>query len=65
MLEYSESYESQMAERLEIVRVQVARDQYRVTIPKRLALKAKLRKGTPLFISIEGERIILEPVKRG
>ncbi len=52
-----------MAE-LEIVRVQVVREQYKVTIPKELAKKAKLVKGQPLFISYENGKLILEPVKK-
>jgi len=48
---------------MEIVRVQIARDQYRVTIPKALAEKAKLKKGTPLFVTLDGSRIILSAVK--
>jgi len=52
-----------LAEDMEIVRVQIARDQYRVTIPKALAEKAKLKKGTPLFVTLDGSRIILSAVK--
>ena len=48
----------------EIVKVQLAREQYRITIPKEIAQKLKLRKGQPLWMTVQGEKIILEPVKR-
>ena len=48
---------------MEIVRVQVVREQYHVTIPKVLAIKAKLKKGTPMFITLEDDKIVLVHVK--
>jgi len=48
----------------EIVRVQVAREQYRVTIPKEIAQRLKLKKGQPLWMTVQADKIILEPVKR-
>jgi len=48
----------------EIVRVQLAREQYRVTIPKEIAERLKLKKGQPLWMTVQAEKIILEPVKR-
>ena len=54
----------QMLSEPEIVRVQLAREQYRVTIPKEIAQKLKLKKGQPLWMTVQGEKIILEPVKR-
>jgi len=47
----------------EIVRVQLAREQYRVTNPKEVAQKLKLTKGQPLRMTVQGEKIILEPIK--
>ena len=48
----------------EIVRIQLAREQYRVTIPKEIARKLKLKKGEPLWMTVQGEKIILEPIRR-
>ena len=53
-----------MAENVEIVRVQSARGQYRITIPKTIVEKLNLKKGTPLFVTVEGSNIILSEVKK-
>ncbi len=53
-----------MSQSLEIVRLQGFRGQYRITIPREMVEKLKWQKGQPLFISLEGTRIIVEPVTR-
>jgi len=53
-----------MSQNLEIVRLQGFRGQFRITIPKEMIEKVKWPKGQPLFISLEGTKIIIEPVKR-
>ncbi len=53
-----------MSQPLEIVRLQSFRGQYRITIPREMVEKLKWQKGQPLFISIEGSRVIVEPVVR-
>jgi bifunctional DNA-binding transcriptional regulator/antitoxin component of YhaV-PrlF toxin-antitoxin module len=53
-----------MAQNLEIVRLQGFRSQYRITIPREMVEKLKWQKGQPLFISLEGTRIIVEPVTK-
>jgi len=49
---------------LEIVRLQGFRGQYRITIPRDIVEKLKWQKGQPLFISLEGTKIIVEPVTK-
>lgn len=53
-----------MSQTLEIVRLQGFRSQYRITIPRDMVEKLKWQKGQPLFISLEGTRVIVEPVTR-
>ena len=53
-----------LSQTLEIVRLQGFRGQYRITIPREMIEKLKWQKGQPLFISLEGTRIIVEPVTR-
>jgi bifunctional DNA-binding transcriptional regulator/antitoxin component of YhaV-PrlF toxin-antitoxin module len=51
-----------MSQNLEIVRLQGFRGQFRITIPREMIEKLKWQKGQPLFISLDGTRIIVEPV---
>jgi bifunctional DNA-binding transcriptional regulator/antitoxin component of YhaV-PrlF toxin-antitoxin module len=53
-----------MSQSLEIVRLQGFKGQYRITIPRDMVEKLKWQKGQPLFISLEGARIIIEPVTK-
>jgi len=53
-----------MSQSLEIVRLQGFKAQYRITIPRDMVEKLKWQKGQPLFISLEGTRIIIEPVTK-
>jgi bifunctional DNA-binding transcriptional regulator/antitoxin component of YhaV-PrlF toxin-antitoxin module len=53
-----------MSQSLEIVRLQGFRGQYRITIPREMVEKLKWQKGQPLFISLEGTKIIVEPVTK-
>ncbi|MGA2791762.1 MAG: AbrB/MazE/SpoVT family DNA-binding domain-containing protein [Candidatus Bathyarchaeia archaeon] len=53
-----------MSQGLEIVRLQDFRGQYRITIPRDMVEKLKWQKGQPLFISLDGTKIIVEPVTR-
>lgn len=53
-----------MSQSLEIVRLQGFRGQYRITIPRDMVEKLKWQKGQPLFISLEGTRITVEPVTK-
>lgn len=53
-----------MSQMLDIVRLQDFRGQFRITIPRDMVEKLKWQKGQPLFISIEGSKIILEQVTR-
>jgi len=53
-----------MSQSLEIVRLQGFRGQYRITIPREMVEKLKWQKGQPLFISLEGTRIVVEPVTK-
>jgi antitoxin component of MazEF toxin-antitoxin module len=53
-----------MSQSLEIVRLQDFRGQYRITIPRDMVEKLKWQKGQPLFISLDGTKIIVEPVIR-
>jgi len=55
---------SALSQTLEIVRLQGFRSQYRITIPREMVEKLKWQKGQPLFISLEGTRVIVEPVTR-
>jgi len=51
-----------MSQNLEIVRLQGFREQFRITIPREMIEKLKWQKGQPLFISLEGTKIVVEPV---
>jgi bifunctional DNA-binding transcriptional regulator/antitoxin component of YhaV-PrlF toxin-antitoxin module len=53
-----------MSQSLEIVRLQGFRGQYRITIPREMVEKLRWQKGQPLFISLEGSKIVVEPVTR-
>jgi hypothetical protein len=53
-----------VSQALEIVRLQGFRGQYRITIPREMVEKLKWQKGQPLFISLEGARVIIEPVTK-
>ena len=53
-----------MSQTLDIVRLQGFRGQYRVTIPHEMVEKLKWQKGQPLFIALEGSKLVLEPVTR-
>jgi antitoxin component of MazEF toxin-antitoxin module len=53
-----------MSQSLEIVRLQGFRGQYRITIPREMVEKLKWQKSQPLFISLEGNKIIVEPVTK-
>ena len=53
-----------LSQTLEIVRLQGFRGQYRITIPREMVEKLRWQKGQPLFISLEGTRIIIEPVTK-
>jgi len=53
-----------MSQNLDIVRLQDFRGQYRITVPREMVEKLKWQKGQPLFISLEGTRIIVEPVTK-
>ena len=53
-----------MSQTLEIVRLQGFRGQFRITIPREMVEKLRWQKGQPLFISLEGTRVIVEPVTR-
>jgi hypothetical protein len=53
-----------MSQSLEIVRLQGFRSQYRITIPREMVEKLRWQKGQPLFISLEGSKVVVEPVTR-
>ena len=53
-----------MSQMLEIVRLQGFRGQFRITIPHEMIDKLKWQKGQPLFISIEGTKIVVEEVTK-
>jgi len=53
-----------LSQTLEIVRLQGFRGQFRITIPREMVEKLKWQKGQPLFISLEGSRVVVEPVTR-
>ena len=53
-----------LSQTLEIVRLQGFRGQFRITIPREMVEKLKWQKGQPLFISLEGARVVVEPVTR-
>jgi hypothetical protein len=53
-----------LSQTLDIVRLQGFRGQYRITIPREMVEKLRWQKGQPLFISLEGARIVVEPVTR-
>ena len=54
----------ELSQTLEIVRLQGFRGQFRITIPREMVEKLKWQKGQPLFISLEGSRVVVEPVTR-
>jgi len=64
MKPHQSSVASALSQTLEIVRLQGFRSQYRITIPREMIEKLKWQKGQPLFISLEGTRVIVEPVTR-
>jgi bifunctional DNA-binding transcriptional regulator/antitoxin component of YhaV-PrlF toxin-antitoxin module len=53
-----------LSQALEIVRLQGFKGQYRITVPREMVEKLKWQKGQPLFISLEGTRIVVEPVTK-
>jgi bifunctional DNA-binding transcriptional regulator/antitoxin component of YhaV-PrlF toxin-antitoxin module len=53
-----------MSQSLEIVRLQAFRGQYRITLPREMVEKLRWQKGQPLFISLEGSKVVVEPVTR-
>ena len=53
-----------MSQLLDIVRLQGFRGQFRITIPHEMIEKLKWQKGQPLFISLEGSRLVVEQVTR-
>jgi len=53
-----------MSQMLDIVRLQDFRGQFRITIPREMVEKLKWQKGQPLFISLEGSKIIVEQVRK-
>jgi hypothetical protein len=53
-----------MSQSLEIVRLQGFRGQFRITIPREMVEKLRWQKGQPLFISLEGSKVVVEPVTR-
>jgi hypothetical protein len=55
---------SRLSQALEIVRLQGFKGQYRITVPREMVGKLKWQKGQPLFISLEGTRIVVEPVTK-
>lgn len=55
---------SPLSQALEIVRLQNFKGQYRITIPREMVDKLKWQKGQPLFISLEGTKIVVEPVTK-
>jgi len=53
-----------MSQNLDIVRLQDFKGQYRITLPREMVERLKWQKGQPLFVSLEGTRIIVEPVTK-
>ncbi len=53
-----------MSQILDIIRLQGFRGQYRITVPREIVEKLKWEKGQPLFVSIEGGKVVVEPVAR-
>jgi hypothetical protein len=53
-----------MSQMLDIIRLQAFRGQFRITIPHDMIEKLKWQKGQPLFISLDGSKLVLEPVTR-
>lgn len=51
-----------MSESVDIVRLQDFRGQFRITIPREMVEKLRWQKGQPLFVLLEGSKIIVEPV---
>jgi bifunctional DNA-binding transcriptional regulator/antitoxin component of YhaV-PrlF toxin-antitoxin module len=47
---------------LDIVRLQAFREQFRITIPREMIEKLKWEKGQPLFIALDGSRLVIEQV---
>ena len=53
-----------MSQLLDIVRLQGFRGQFRITIPHEMIEKLKWQKGQPLFISLDGSRLVVEQVTK-
>ena len=53
-----------MSQMLDIVRLQGFRGQFRITIPHEMIEKLKWQKGQPLFISLDGSRLVVEQVTK-
>jgi bifunctional DNA-binding transcriptional regulator/antitoxin component of YhaV-PrlF toxin-antitoxin module len=53
-----------MSQMLDIVRLQGFRGQFRITIPHEMIEKLKWQKGQPLFISLEGSKLVIEQVTK-
>ncbi|HUO41742.1 MAG TPA: AbrB/MazE/SpoVT family DNA-binding domain-containing protein [Methylomirabilota bacterium] len=53
-----------MSQTLDIIRLQGFRGQYRITIPHQMIEKLKWQKGQPLFISLEGSKLVVEQVTK-
>jgi len=51
-----------MSQMLDIVRLQGFRGQFRITIPHEMVSKLKWQKGQPLFISVDGDKMVVEQV---
>jgi bifunctional DNA-binding transcriptional regulator/antitoxin component of YhaV-PrlF toxin-antitoxin module len=53
-----------MSQMLDIIRLQGFRGQFRITIPHEMVEKLKWQKGQPLFISLEGSKLVIEQVTK-
>ena len=53
-----------MSQLLDIVRLQGFRGQFRITIPHEMIEKLKWQKGQPLFISLDGSKLVVEQVTK-
>jgi hypothetical protein len=53
-----------LSQTLDIVRLQGFKGQYRITIPREMVERLKWQKGQPLFISLEGTKLTVEPVTK-
>jgi bifunctional DNA-binding transcriptional regulator/antitoxin component of YhaV-PrlF toxin-antitoxin module len=51
-----------MSQNVDIVRLQGFRGQFRITIPREMVEKLRWQKGQPLFVSLEGTKVIVEPI---